>query len=415
MKVSIIVIGDEILLGRTTDTNSGFLARTVDPLGWQVTGIETVADNHNDIVNAINRAIDRADIVLTTGGLGPTRDDITKQALIDCFGGTLRNDSAVVDNARRIMESRGLTFNSLTATQGLVPDSCEVIINTAGTAPIMMFGRNGHTLVAMPGVPAETCAMFPAEVLPRLLKRHPGADGTCLAHRSILVTGIPESEIAERLAGWEDSLPSSLHLAYLPDSAVVRLRLDGIGTDPRRLDETIGKAHAELAGLMRPWLLDTTDRPLPEIVLDTLKEKNLTIATAESCTGGNIAHTLTLVPGSSAAVAGGIVAYSNTVKQHILGVAPDTLAQHGAVSIPVARQMAEGARQACHADIAVSTTGIAGPTGATPGKPVGTVCIAVATPQTTVSATHHFTGDRPRVIARATQAALISVLRQLRS
>lgn len=414
MKVSIIVIGDEILLGRVTDTNSGFLSRTIDPLGWQVTDIATVADSREEIVAAVRRAMTRSDIVLTTGGLGPTRDDITKQALIDCFGGTLREDRAVVDNARSIMESRGLRFNDLTATQGLVPDSCEAIVNTVGTAPLMLFRRDGHTLVAMPGVPAETRTMFPAEVLPRLIRLHQGARPVFTAHRSLLVGGIPESAIAEHLAPWEDTLPAALHLAYLPDSGIVRLRLDGIGPDRNALDTLIDDAHASLARLVSPWLLDTTDRPLAQIVIDTLRDKGLMLATAESCTGGNIAHTLTLVPGSSASFAGSVVAYSNTVKETVLGVDPAAIAAYGAVSIPVAEQMARGALDACHADIAVSTTGIAGPGGAVPGKPVGTVCIAVATPAATVSATHRFAGDRERIIHRATIEALASILRQLR-
>ncbi len=414
MKVSIIVIGDEILLGRVTDTNSGFLSRTIDPLGWQVTDVATVADRHDDILDAIDRAMKRSDIVLTTGGLGPTRDDITKQALTDYFGGGLHLDEQVLDNARRLMESRGRAFNDLTATQAMVPDNCEVIVNTAGTAPIMVFDKDGHTLVAMPGVPAETETMFPGKVLPRLMERFGNSDRRYLSHRSLLVGGIAESAIAEHLASWEDSLQEGLHLAYLPNYGIVRLRIDGSGTDKAELEKLMDKTHADLAGLMDEWLLDTTERTLPQIVLDTLVKKSLTIATAESCTGGNIAHSLTLVPGSSAAVAGGVVAYSNKVKQHVLDVKAETLERHGAVSTAVAGEMAEGVRRSCLADVGVSTTGIAGPTGATDGKPVGTVCIAVSTPSGTTSTRHHFPGNRSQVIERATTTALVCLLKQLK-
>ena len=246
------------------------------------------------------------------------------------------------------------------------------------------------------------------------MERFGNSDRRYLSHRSLLVGGIAESAIAEHLASWEDSLQEGLHLAYLPNYGIVRLRIDGSGTDKAELEKLMDKTHADLAGLMDEWLLDTTERTLPQIVLDTLVEKSLTIATAESCTGGNITHSLTLVPGSSAAVAGGVVAYSNKVKQHVLDVKTETLERHGAVSTAVAGEMAEGVRRSCLADVGVSTTGIAGPTGATDGKPVGTVCIAVSTPSGTTSTRHHFPGNRSQVIERATTTALVCLLKQLK-
>lgn len=410
MKVRIVVIGDEILLGRVTDTNSGMLARMIDPEGWSVDGVEVCGDSGESITAAVSRALAEADVVLTTGGLGPTRDDITKQVLISIFGGELRHSPEVMANVTRMMEARGLTVNELTATQALVPDSCEIIQNPAGTAPVMLFRKEGKTLVAMPGVPAETQAVFPSAVLPRLLELYPSAAG-CRLHRTLIVEGIPESAVAMRLEEWENALPPQLHLAYLPNAGMVRLRIDAAGAAPETLTPLIDKAHAELCDIMADHLLCDRDATPAEYLLHLLTERGLSIATAESCTGGNIAHTLTLIPGSSAAMRGGVVAYSNEVKTSLLGVDPAVIADHGAVSIPVVEQMALGATRACGADIAIATSGIAGPGGATPGKPVGTVCIAVTGPGGTVSHTLRFPGNREQVIFRATQRALILAIR----
>ncbi len=406
------MIGDEILIGRVTDTNSGMLARMLEPVGWTVAGVETCGDSAASISGAINQAMADADIVLTTGGLGPTRDDITKQVLMDIFGGELRLDPDVAANVERIMSRRGLKVNALTATQAMVPTSCEVLENRAGTAPGMLFSKDGKTLVAMPGVPAETRTMFPDVVLPRLLSLY-GEECGSVQHRTLIVEGIPESEIAERLAAWEDALPASMHLAYLPNMSVVRLRIDGTGNDAAALAQKMDRAHAELCELMADHLLCDHDATPEEQLLKMLTDRGLTIATAESCTGGNIAHTLTLVPGSSAAVKGGVVAYSNEVKESLLGVSPLTLQANGAVSEPVVEEMALGALAACEADIAVATSGIAGPSGAVPGKPVGTVCIAVADSNGSDSMRFRFPGNRADVINRATQRALIMAIRRL--
>lgn len=406
MKVEIIVIGDEILLGRVTDTNSGFLARELDPLGWTVERVTVIGDSHAEITDAIRRGLDRADIVLTTGGLGPTRDDITKQALMDVFGGSLRHDPEVLENARRIMESRGRKFNALTATQADVPSSCRVIQNPYGTAPVMLFEHKGKQLVAMPGVPAETWCVFPQLVLPQLIALHP-EDSRPTTHRSLTVAGIAESAIAELLAEWEDANPG-IHLAYLPNAGIVRLRIDAV-------DEAAAeKAQAEIAAILERYLISLNDSDIAQTLIQKLISNKLTIATAESCTGGNIAHRLTLIPGSSAAVMGGVVSYANSVKTDLLGVDPEAIAAHGAVSEIVAGQMAEGVRNLCRADIAIATSGIAGPTGAVPRKPVGTVCMALATPYATFTSTHLFPGDRERVIERATQQALLLAIDEIK-
>lgn len=415
MKISVIAIGDELLIGQVVDTNSGMLARMMAPYGWEVAHVQVVADSAADITAAIDEAFRHADIVVTTGGLGPTKDDITKQVLCDYFGGTLVEDPAVLANVREIFGRRGYDLNRLTAAQAMVPTSCRVIQNLAGTAPIMWFDRDGgrQVLVSMPGVPYETERMFGEAVFPQLRERF-GAD-EAIAHAVFLVTDITESALAERLEAWEERLPEMLHLAYLPTPGLIRLRLDGRHPSAETLEAEMTRARGELVSLLGANLLACEDLPLEQLLLREATSRGLMLGTAESCTGGNIAHTLTLIPGSSSAVKGGVVSYCNEVKINLLGVLPATLEAYGAVSEPVARQMAEGAIRALDCDVAMATSGIAGPGGATPGKPVGTVCIAVArrTPEgiVTYAETAHFNGNRSRVISSATTRALILALR----
>lgn len=414
MKASVIIIGDELLIGQVTDTNSGFLARTMTPEGWEVDNIQVIADTREAITSAIDRAFTLTDVVLTTGGLGPTDDDITKHVLCEKFGGPLRHDPEVAANIRRVFSLRGLRLNPLTEAQAMVPASATVIQNPVGTAPVLWFEttRPHRVLVAMPGVPFETEHLFPREVFPRLRQAFPSPGA--VAHRTFMVGGITESDLASRLAPWERSLPPHLHLAYLPTPGIIRLRLDGHATDPSRLNADIDSAIPELLRLLGPNLLAQADLTPARILLDRLTAAGLTIATAESCTGGNIARLLTSNPGASAAMAGGIVAYSNDVKMRLLGVSADTLAAHGAVSIPVVEQMALGACRALGASIAVATSGIAGPGGGTPDKPVGTVCIAAARADgAVISHTLHLPGNRTRVIDRASTEALLLPLRLL--
>ena len=414
MKTTIIVIGDELLIGQVTDTNSGMIARLMAPHGWEVEQVMTVADDREAIREAVGRALDSTPVVLTTGGLGPTKDDITKAVLTDIFGGELREDPDVLANVREVVERRGLKLNDLTAAQAIVPTSCRVIQNRVGTAPLMWFERaDGHILVAMPGVPFETREMFSSAVMPMLLKRFPSPDH--IEHRTLVVADISESALATRLAPWESALPPYAHLAYLPKPGVVRLRIDGRHTDAGFLKKEIDRLADELALLAADNLMCRGDITPARCLLDILVERHLTVGTAESCTGGNIAHTITAEPGSSAAMLGGVVSYSNNVKRRLLGVSEASLEAHGAVSIPVVKEMASGARKALGCDIALATSGIAGPGGAVPGKPVGTVCIAVATPWGLWADTFHFPGNRERVIDRATTTAIIRAIRELQS
>lgn len=295
MKTTIIVIGDELLIGQVTDTNSGMIARLMAPHGWEVEQVMTVADDREAIREAVGRALDSTPVVLTTGGLGPTKDDITKAVLTDIFGGELREDPDVLANVREVVERRGLKLNDLTAAQAIVPTSCRVIQNRVGTAPLMWFERtDGHILVAMPGVPFETREMFSSAVMPMLLQRFPSPDH--IEHRTLVLADISESALATRLAPWESALPPYAHLAYLPKPGVVRLRIDGRHTDAGFLKKEIDRLADELALLAAGNLMCRGDITPARCLLDMLVERHLTVGTAESCTGGNIAHTITSSP-----------------------------------------------------------------------------------------------------------------------
>ena len=405
MKTAVIAIGDELLLGQVIDTNSGAIARMIDPAGWSLEWVKVIHDDADAITSAVDEAFRASDVVLTTGGLGPTKDDITKLTLCRYFGGELRHDETVLDNIKEVFAKRGIQLNPLTEAQALVPTSCRVIQNRVGTAPIMWFERtDGKVLVSMPGVPFETLQMFQSEVFPQLLKKY--HSDTHISHRCVIVEGLTESKVAMQLDEWEEALPDFVHLAYLPKPGIIRLRLDGHNTDHTLLESTLDRLHAWLCNRFADHLLADSDMTPEESLLQRLRAKGLTVATAESCTGGNIAHRITAIAGCSDCYFGSVVSYDNSVKTNILNVDPAAIETHGAVSEEVASQMAEGVRKAIGTDCAIATSGIAGPSGATPGKPVGTVCIAIATPERTVAATYHFPGTRDRVIDRASTTAL---------
>lgn len=412
MKYSVIVIGDELLLGQVTDTNSGSIARMLDPYGWKLDNVQVVADDADAIRQAIDRAFAATDVVLTTGGLGPTKDDITKGVLTAYFGGELHEDAAVLENVISVMTRNGRELNDLTRAQAIVPTSCEVIQNEVGTAPLMWFDHDGKVLVSMPGVPHETLTMMQRSVMPRLLQRFPS--DVALDHRVALVADLSESRVAMTLAEWEDALPEHLHIAYLPKARLIRLRLDGKSADAASLSADLDREYAKMIALLGNHVVATEDIPLPAVLIKAARAKGLTIGTAESCTGGNIAHEITTVPGCSDVMMGGIVSYSNDVKMRVLDVSPDTLAQHGAVSEQTVAEMLRGAHEACGADLVMATSGIAGPGGGTPDKPVGTVVIGASLRGTApVIATWHFGGTRTRIIDQSTTTALITALHLL--
>ncbi len=418
MQLSVIVIGDELLLGQVIDTNSGEIARHIAPFGWEVNDVQTVGDGADEIRRAIDRAFQLSDVVITTGGLGPTKDDITKGVLRDYFGGELVEDAPTLENVKEVVSKRGFKLNPLTAAQAIVPTSCRVIQNRVGTAPIMWFERDGKVLVAMPGVPFETREMFQSEVFPQLREKYPS--DVDIEHAVVMVTDYTESGLAQKLEPWEDALPSHLHLAYLPKPGLIRLRIDGTHADKQFITSEVRRAASELHSMLGDAVLATEDLTPAQILLKECGKRGLTLATAESCTGGNIAHELTLNPGASEVFVGSVVSYSNDVKMRLLGVDEQTLAENGAVSLDVVSEMAAGALRATGASVAIATSGIAGPGGGSEEKPVGTVCYAaaVATPDGEIhieADSRRFPGNRTRVIDSSTTRALINAIKLLRS
>lgn len=409
MKATLVIIGDEILLGRVIDTNSGHITRALDAIGIETTGIMTVGDKGDAIRDAVITALDNSNVVITTGGLGPTKDDITKHVLAGIFGGEIVRDDSVTANINEIFERRGLKLNRLTLDQALVPSSARILQNRYGTAPVMVFEKNGKSLIALPGVPVEMEGMLPDVVRMLLERYHPES---CLYHATIMLYGISESALAQHLDSFEKELPPSCKLAYLPDSPVIKLRLDSIGHKDL-FEQALKRLKDELHAIKEINIISEEDLTVPEIVLNALRNKGLSLGTAESCTGGNIAHIVTSIPGASDVFYGGVVSYANAVKTNILGVNPATLENFGAVSRETVTAMAEGACQALGTDCAVATSGIAGPGGATPDKPVGTVWIAVKTPAGTQTFLHRFPGDRNAVIRRASTVALIHLIEAL--
>lgn len=411
MKYIVLAIGDELLAGQVVDTNSGNIARMFQPYGWEPERVEVIADGALALEEALERALNDVDVVLTTGGLGPTKDDETKQTLANLFGGRLIENPEVLANVKRVVAARSLTLNPLTAAQAMVPTCCRVIQNLVGTAPIMWFDRpGGKVVVSLPGVPFETLEMMRREVIPQLVARFPAREA--IERRTVVVYNMSESALAGLLAPWEERLPRYAHLAYLPKPGVLRLRLDGRHHDGAFLHSELERLHGELLDLIpQQNLMADADVTPEQELLRRLTASGLTVATAESCTGGAIASRLTAIAGASAAFRGSVVAYSNEVKTHVLGVNPEALAEHGAVSRPVVEQMAAGVKKLCGSDFAVATSGIAGPDGGSDEKPVGTVWMAVATPSGRVfSQCYHFPGNRGRVIDRASTNALLNLL-----
>lgn len=410
MKYILLAIGDEILAGQVVDTNSGNIAHLFQPFGWEPERVEVIPDAALPLEEALSRALADVDVVITTGGLGPTKDDLTKQTLVNLFGGRLVFDPQTLDNVRRVVHARGLKLNDLTAAQAMVPSCCTVIQNLVGTAPIMWFDRpGGKVVVCLPGVPFETLEMMQRAVIPRLTARFPAREA--ISRFSIVTYNISESDLAQLLAPWEEKLPKFAHLAYLPKPGVVRLRLDGHHRSPELLREQMSQLRNELLSLIpHQNLLADDDRSPQQELLRRFANAGLSIATAESCTGGAIASRITALPGASSVFRGGVVAYSNDVKVQALGVNPDDIRQYGAVSQPVVEQMAAGVRRLTGADFAVATSGIAGPAGGSPEKPVGTVWMAVDSPAGIFSKCYSLPGNRERVIDRAATNALLNIL-----
>ena len=410
MKATIINIGDELLIGQVVNTNASTMARLLTGVGIEVVRTEVIGDNRQDIWDAVDKAINTTDAVLLTGGLGPTKDDITKHLLCEYFGSELYENEEALNNVKRIFKARGYELTEVNRRQAWVPRCCQVLNNDLGTAPCMWFERGGKVLVSMAGVPFEMEWLMNNRVLPRLQQHfRTGA----ILNKNILVQGIGESFLSDLIEPWELALPSFIRLAYLPVSGMVKLRLTARGSDETLLQEAIRKAVSELYPIAGQYIVGEDCETLPELVAQKLTSAGCTLAVAESCTGGTIASRLTALAGASAYFKGGIVAYSNEVKECALGVSHDTLAAHGAVSEETVRQMVEGVRSRLDSDYALATTGIAGPTGGTPDKPVGTVWIAACSRNTTVTQLMHYGDRRQQTIDRTVNQAYAMLIRLL--
>lgn len=391
MNVTIINIGDELLIGQVVNTNASTMARMLTEAGMEVGKTVVVGDSRDDIWQAVDAAMHSSDTVLVTGGLGPTKDDITKKLLCEYFGSGLVESEVALENVKRLFAVRGFELTPVNRAQALVPKCCEVLNNDVGTAPCMWFEREGKVLVSLPGVPHEMEWLMANRVIPKLQETF---RMETIINKNILTQGIGESFLSDLIEPWELALPECIRLAYLPVAGMTKLRLTCRITLDNPETPDIPELLQGLYKIAGPYIVGEDCETLAELVHKTLTERGLTLATAESCTGGTIASQLTAQAGASAYFKGGVVAYSNEVKECALGVQHSTLEAHGAVSEETAREMAEGVRKRLGADLAIATTGIAGPDGGTKEKPVGTVWIAVADATHTEAQLLSFPGRR---------------------
>jgi nicotinamide-nucleotide amidase len=400
---SIITIGDELLIGQVIDTNSAFISQELNKIGIWVKRRVAVGDSKEEIVRALDEESRDTSIIIMTGGLGPTADDITKPVLAEYFGGKLVLNEEVRKHLIYLFEEvfrRPFTGRNL--KQAEVPDVCTVLPNARGTAPGMWFQKAGKVFVSLPGVPHEMKGLITTQVLPRLQQSF---NMPFIGHRTLLTAGIGESFLADTIQHWEEKLPGHLKLAYLPNYGMVRLRITGWSTDKDQLEHELNSEFAALTKLVQEWLVTDEDVSLPMALSKLLRSKNKTMATAESCTGGYLAHLITAIPGASNIYKGSIISYDNEVKINQLQVSPVILQKMGAVSEEVVTEMAAGALANLHTDYAVAVSGIVGPSGGSPEKPVGTVWIAAGDKTKLITKKFQFRYDRDRNIEMtATQA-----------
>lgn len=399
MRAIIVTIGDEILMGQILDTNSRYMAKQLTDIGVEVVEMLTIPDKRDEIFETVDYAMEQSDLVLVTGGLGPTKDDVTKKVLADFFGTRLVFNEQAMEWLEELLRHRNLPMNEGNRSQAYLPENCRVLHNFKGTASGMWFEKGWKSLISMPGVPFEMEHLMETYVIPDLKAKYPNLQ---LEYRMVKVYDVPESQLAAHLEKWEDGLKEGFKLAYLPSPGMVRLRITAKGEAVKRLEEMYESLKLELKGMR----YTEGDDALEIQVGQLLREKGVTVATAESCTGGEIAHLLTSVPGSSDYFKGSVVAYANEVKVNVLGVNPADIEREGVVSEPVVLQMAEGVRRVMGTDYAVATSGVAGPAGGTPEKPVGTVWIGVATPRGCFARKYVFSFTRERNIAKAAAKAL---------
>ena len=413
MKATIITIGDEILIGQIVDTNSASISRKLNAAGITIAERLSIGDTAEAITEAVTRAMERTNVVIITGGLGPTKDDITKHTLARIFRSELVYNEAEGEHVRSLLERRGIEFTDLNRGQAMLPACCTPLHNAHGTAPGMWFDTpQGGVVVSLPGVPFEMEHLMDDEVIPRLKARF---ELKAIVHRTLITRGIPESILAARIAEWEDALPTHLHLAYLPAPNVVRLRLSAYDVEDAATEEEITAQFDTLRTIIGDNIVGYEGSTVEQQIHDILTSRGEKLAVAESCTGGTIASKFTAMAGASAYFMAGVVSYSNEAKHDILGVTWESLNSYGAVSEQVAREMAEGVRRVSHADYAIATTGIAGPGGGSKEKPVGTVWMAVATPTKTIAVMRNSGTDRSQIISRASAYAIEMLYNELKN
>ncbi len=403
MRAEIITIGDEILIGQIVDTNSAWMAQKLNLAGIQVKQISSVSDDRQHILEALHESESRADLILITGGLGPTKDDITKNTLAEYFNTGFRLDEDALENVKRIFSRYKAPLLETNIKQAEVLENCTTLLNKNGTAPGMWIEHEGKIYVSMPGVPYEMMYMMEEQVIPKIK----GAFHLpVILHHTILTAGIGESSLAELIASVEDSLPAHIKLAYLPKLGTVRIRLSGNGQEEDLLNQEISTYAKRIVDLIAEFVMSENDTPIEKVILDYMESKNLTLSIAESCTGGYISHQLTQHPDSSKVFLGGAVTYSNSLKISILSVSEKTLINFGAVSEETVKEMSEGARSAFHSDYSIAVSGIAGPEGGSEEKPVGTIWIAVTGKSKTIAMKFNFGNKRIQNIERSGTTAL---------
>ncbi|MFA8298946.1 MAG: competence/damage-inducible protein A [Hyphomicrobiales bacterium] len=403
MKANIISIGDELLIGQVVNTNAAWMGKELTKAGIEINKTLTISDTKEAIINTLQASKSEVDIILITGGLGPTKDDITKQTLCELFNSKLVLNSDALDNIERIFSGRNLPLTDLNKQQAYIPDKAKYIENIYGTAPGMWIEEDNKIFISMPGVPYEMKSVMEKHIIPKLKEKF---DLGFIIHKTVMTHGIGESFLSEIIEDWEDSLSGNMSLAYLPQPGMVRLRITARGTDKEKLEKLIDHKINQLYDLIPQYIFGQDEDKLQNVIGELLKSNKQTIATAESCTGGFIAHLITSTAGSSAYYKGSVIAYSNEIKNKLLNVSADDLDKHGAVSEKVAIAMANGVRKAINTDFAIATTGIAGPDGGSEEKPVGTVWIAIASPKKTIAKCFSFGRNRESNIKRTANASL---------
>jgi len=408
----IISIGDELLIGQVVNTNASWISEQLNLAGIKVHQVSTISDNREHILTALKEAEKRVDIILITGGLGPTKDDITKETLCEYFDTHLIFSETVFSDIVKLFGKRGLTISSPNRKQAEIPEACTPVTNYHGSAAGMWFEKAGKVFVSLPGVPFEMKPMISEYIIPEIQKRY---KAKAIVHKTVLTQGIGESWLAQKIEAWEDRLPENIKLAYLPQPGIVRLRLTASGKNKKELEDQVGGEIKKMLKIIPKYFFGYDKDQLFELVGELLRKKNQSLSTAESCTGGYIAHLITSVAGSSDYFKGSVVAYANKVKQEVLEVKEQSLIDFGAVSEEVVKQMADGARNKFQTDYAIATSGIAGPGGGTKEKPVGTTWIAIATPGKTIVQHFLFGEHRERNIRKTALTALNMLRKELLS